>query len=115
MTNEELVALIQGGERERLPELWNRAERFVAPQAHRRLVLSDGMGRGAFGDLCNAGYLALFTAAETHDPTAKRAFIGWLAVVPLKSAKAPGEPARMGRSLRSQANPSAAGRKFGWF
>ena len=30
MTNEELVALIQAGERDRLPELWDRVERFVA-------------------------------------------------------------------------------------
>ena len=32
MTNEELVALIQAGERDRLPELWEQVERFVALQ-----------------------------------------------------------------------------------
>lgn len=30
MTNEELVALIQGGERDRLSELWEQVEKFVA-------------------------------------------------------------------------------------
>ena len=30
MTNEELVAAIQAGERERLAELWAQVERFVS-------------------------------------------------------------------------------------
>ncbi len=46
MTNEELVELIQGGERELLPELWAQVERFVAQQARHRLVLSGGLGGG---------------------------------------------------------------------
>ena len=50
MNNEELVALIQGGEREKLPELWCQVERFVVQQAHRRLVLSDSMGGVEFGE-----------------------------------------------------------------
>ena len=37
MTNEELVALIQAGERDKLPELWEQVERFVALQANRLL------------------------------------------------------------------------------
>lgn len=85
MTNEELVALIQAGERDRLSELWGQMERFVAQQASRRIVLSGGIGGVEFGDLYNAGYLALVAAADTYDPAAGRSFIGWLALA-LKTA-----------------------------
>ncbi len=44
MNNEELAALIQNGERDRLPELWAQVERFVAQQANRRLILAGGLG-----------------------------------------------------------------------
>lgn len=56
MSNEELAALIQGGERDKLVEPWAQVERFVAQQARRRLVLSAGLGGVEFGDLYNAGY-----------------------------------------------------------
>lgn len=49
MTNEELVELIQVGERELLPELWAQVEQFVAQQARRRLVLSGGLGGWSLG------------------------------------------------------------------
>ena len=85
MSNEELVSLIQSGDRERLPELWGQVERFVAQQARRRLVLSAGLGGVEFGDLYNAGYLALVTAVDGFSPDAGYSFIGWLALR-LKSA-----------------------------
>lgn len=85
MTNEELVALIQGGERDRLPELWGQVERFVAAQARKRLALSGSMGGVEFGDLYNAGYIALVAAVDTYDPLAGKAFVGWLALA-LKTA-----------------------------
>lgn len=85
MTNEELVAMIQGGKRERLAELWRQVERFVAVQAHKRLVLSGGLGGVEFDDLYNAGYIALVAAVNTYDPLAGMSFIGWLATT-LKTA-----------------------------
>lgn len=85
MTNEELVALIQSGERDRLAELWAQVEKFVAMMARRRLVLSDGLGGVEFDDLYNAGYLALVAAVDSYNPEAGRAFIGWLSVA-LKTA-----------------------------
>ena len=85
MTNEELVALIQGGDRDKLEQLWGQVERFVAAQANKRLVLSGGLGGVEFGDLYNAGYIAVVAAADTYDPAAGRAFIGWLALA-LKTA-----------------------------
>lgn len=85
MSNEELVARIQNGERDRLPELWAQVERFVAVQARRRLVLSAGLGGVEFGDLYNVGYLALVMAADSFDPETGRTFISWLALA-LKTA-----------------------------
>ena len=80
MSNEELVELIQGGERDKLLELWGQVERFVAGQARRRLVLSAGAGGVEFGDLYNAGYLALVAAVDRFDPESGRTFISWLAL-----------------------------------
>lgn len=80
MGNEELVARIQAGERELLPQLWGQVERFVAKQAGRRIAAAGGFGGVEFGDLYNAGYLALVAAADSFDPEAGRSFIGWLAL-----------------------------------
>lgn len=80
MSNEELAVLIQGGERDKLPELWAQVERFVAKQAHRRMTDTGGFGGVEFGDLYNAGYLALVSAVDSFDPEAGRSFVGWLAL-----------------------------------
>lgn len=80
MTNEELAGLVRAGGRDRLPELWGRVERFVAAQARRRLALTGGLGGVEFGDLYDAGYLALVWAADSYDPAGGRSFVGWLAL-----------------------------------
>ena len=80
MSNEELAVLIQGGERDKLPELWAQVERFVAKQASRRMTATGGFGGVEFGDLYNAGYLALVSAVDSFDPEAGRSFVGWLAL-----------------------------------
>ena len=36
MSNEELVALIQAGERDRLSELWDNVEKFARREANKR-------------------------------------------------------------------------------
>lgn len=79
MSNEELVALIQAGEREKLAELWGQVERFVAVKAYRRHLLSDGLGSVKVEDLYQSGYLALVAAADSFNPAAGRSFISWLA------------------------------------
>lgn len=89
MTNEELVALIQAGERDRLPELWEQVERFVASRAN-RLLIAIGPDKAAlagveFGDLYNSGYFALVAAADSYKPEAGALFITWFALR-LKSA-----------------------------
>lgn len=85
MTNEELVARVQSGERDKLPELWEQVERFVAQQAHRLHLLSGGLGGVEVEDLYQSGYIALVAAADTYDPIAGRSFIGWLSLA-LKTA-----------------------------
>ena len=85
MGNEELVALIQGGERDRLSELWEQVERFVALQARRRVLFSGGLGGVEVDDLYQSGYIALVAAADSYDPAAGCSFIGWLALA-LKTA-----------------------------
>lgn len=108
MSNEELVALIQGGERNRLPELWGQVERFVAGQARKRLVLSGGLGGVEFGDLYNAGYIALVAAVDTYDPAAALALQDaedgiWLEQLHDALEKALTElPAQQGGTLRSR-------------
>lgn len=99
MSNEELVALIQAGEREKLAELWEQVERFVAVKAHRRHLLSDGLGGVEVEDLYQSGYLALVAAVDTYDPTAGRSFISWLALA-LKTAFAEAGSYRSSKQAR---------------
>lgn len=72
-------------ERDKLPELWNQVERFVAMQARRRVLLSDGLGGVEAEDLYQSGYIALVAAAESYNPETGRSFISWLALA-LKTA-----------------------------
>ena len=75
MTNEELVTLIQSGERDRLPELWEKVEKFVVLQAYRWHLLSDGLGGVEIEDLYQSGFIALVAAVDSYDPKAQ--FITW--------------------------------------
>lgn len=84
MTNEELVAKIQSGERDRLPELWEQVERFVANRAQRLMTLyangyMTNTGGLEFDDLYNSGYIALVAAVDTYKPDSEMQFIGWFA------------------------------------
>lgn len=76
MTNEDVVALIQQGERDKLHLLWEQVERFVAQQATRRARSSHI----DFDDFHQAGYLALVDAVDSFNPDKNMSFIGWLAL-----------------------------------
>lgn len=76
--NEALVARIQNGERELLPELWAQVERFISQQARQRSRLLRGIVPEE--DLYQSGYLALVDAVETFDPSMGMSFVGWLAL-----------------------------------
>lgn len=68
MTNEELAAQIQAGERDKLPELWSQVEQFVRQQARRRAYTLEGVSDITAEDLYHAGYLGMIKAVERYDP-----------------------------------------------
>lgn len=84
MTNEELVAMIQAGERDRMPQLWSQVERFVAKRANHIMTMyaagyMANSGGVEFDDLYNSGYLALVAAVDTYKPDKGMKFISWFA------------------------------------
>lgn len=87
MSNEELVAVIQAGETERMGELWEQVAGLVKWKAKRIMTVLDAWGgRGVeFDDLYHSGYPALVEAVETYDRAAGGAFSSWFMFY-LKSA-----------------------------
>lgn len=84
MTNEELVKLIQAGQRDALHVLWAQVERFAARKARQYITLT-GSPEAELDDLYDSAYIALVYAAETYDPEREKTFIGWFALT-LKTA-----------------------------
>ena len=78
MTNEELAVLIQTGEMDRLLELWQQVERFVAMRARSMAEKSNGRHGVTAEDLYQCGYLALVSAVDTFSPDAGCKFTSWL-------------------------------------
>ncbi len=78
MTNEELAARIQAGERDLIPELWEQVRRFVWQQARRRFVLTNGYGGMDVEDLAQSGFLALLEAVEDFQPKREYQFLTFL-------------------------------------
>lgn len=85
MSNEELAAAVQAGDREKLLPLWEQVERFIAQQAGRRFRALGGVGGVTAEDLYQSGFLALMAAVDSFDLAAGMSFIGWLALA-LKTA-----------------------------
>ena len=80
MSNEELVAAIQGGAVELMGQLWEQVEGLVSWKANHIMTALEGCGgRGVeFEDLYQSGYLAMVAAVNTYDPAAGGAFSTWL-------------------------------------
>lgn len=75
MSNEELVVLIQGGERDKLMELWAQVRRMVLKEAVRWAAYrSNGID---LEDLEQAGFIALMRAVDSFNPTAGARFSTW--------------------------------------
>lgn len=68
MTNEELAAKIQQGERELIPELWNQVEKFVSQQAGICARKLEGFGGATEEDMYQSGFLALVDAVDSFNP-----------------------------------------------
>ena len=79
-SNEELVAMIQAGEREQLPALWDQVQAFVRFEAARWLrAWQKSRPSLEFDDLYQYGYIALCEAVKTYQEGENMSFIGWLA------------------------------------
>ena len=75
MTNEELAAMVQSGERDRLIELWQQVRRMALKEAVRWAAYhSNGVDEE---DLEQAGFIALMRAVDSFDPTAGAKFSTW--------------------------------------
>ena len=78
MSNEELVALIQAGERNRLPELWEQMRHITYMAASRQARILKGRGGVTAEDLYQSGYIALVAAVNSYKPGAGCSFKSWL-------------------------------------
>lgn len=75
MGNEELVMLIQGGDRDRLTELWQQIRRMTLKEAVRWAAYrSNG---AELEDLEQAGFIALMRAVDSFDLCAGVRFSTW--------------------------------------
>lgn len=105
MSNEELAALVQAGERERLVELWGQTRRLVLKQANRWAVYRSGGAE--LEDLEQAGFIAVLRAADSFDPAAGCKFSSWLQPFVLDEfTKATGR--RSARQARDPLNGAAS-------
>lgn len=85
MTNEELAAAIQAGDRDKLPELWEQVRRLVYLRA-RRVYAALGDDRIAdLDDLMQAGFFGLLEAVKRFDPSSGLKFTSYLGTT-LKTA-----------------------------
>lgn len=78
MSNEELCAAIQAGERDKLETLWSKCERFIDMMAGKYYALLDGRSTADRSDLYQSGYIALVEAAKSFDVNSGFKFLTWL-------------------------------------
>lgn len=77
MSNEQLAVLIQAGETERIPELWQQTERLVKWKANRIMTALELRGNPCgvtFDDLHQSGFIALMEAVHYYNPEDGAAF-----------------------------------------
>ena len=72
MSNEDLVILIQSGEREKLVELWANIRGMALREAHKWLAYRSGGVE--LEDLEQAAFIALMRAVDSFDPSAECKF-----------------------------------------
>lgn len=97
MSNEELVAVIQGGE-DRMGELWQQVERLVSWKANRIMTALNGRGGVEFDDLYQSGYPAMVAAVDSYKPAVGK-FSTWF-MLHLKTAFAEATGYRSNRQQR---------------
>ena len=124
MSNEELVAVIQSGEEERMGELWEQAKGLVAWKARHIMTALDLRGSSCgveLEDLTQSGYLALVNAVETYKPE-NGAFSTWLTchlkntfadVTGYRTQRGQNEPLNNALSLDKTVDDESDGTPFG--
>lgn len=78
MTNEELVALIQAGKRDRLLDLWAQVRLLALKVAQRWNTALDGRGGVTMDDLEQHGFLAMMNAVDHIDLSCETKFSTYL-------------------------------------
>ena len=99
MSNEDLVMLIQAGERDKLMELWGQVRRLVRDMAYKRLRATNGAGGVTMDDLMQAGFLGFLEAVRAYDPAAGFRFTSYLSY-PVKTAFSEAEGRRSEKQKR---------------
>ena len=107
VSNEELVAAIQAGDQNRMGELWEQTERFIAWKARRVMTTLESNSTVEVDDLIQSGYFALVAAVRTYKP-GDMVFVKWLSfylqtafaeVAGYRTVKMRNDPCRWATSL----------------
>ncbi len=78
MTNEELVQLIQDGQAEYIPQLWDQVYLFICRMAKKRLIGEDGYAWQLEDDLVNESYFSFLEAIDGFKPDGGASFLTYL-------------------------------------
>ncbi len=79
MTNEELVKLIQDGQTEYIPQLWDQVYKFICLKAKRRLIGEAAHIKELEDDLVNEAYFDFLRAVERYKFDCGAGFLTYLA------------------------------------
>lgn len=78
MTNEELVKLIQDGQAEYIPQLWDQVYRFICLLAKKRLIGEADHIKQLEDDLVNESYFSFLEAIDGYKPDGGASFLTYL-------------------------------------
>lgn len=78
MTNEELVQLIQDGQAEYIPQLWDQVYLFICSMAKKRLIGEDGSVWQLEDDLVNESYFSFLEAIDGFKQDGGAKFLTYL-------------------------------------
>lgn len=78
MTNEELVRLIQDGQNEYIPQLWDQVYLFICSMAKKRLLGEPEHIKQLEDDLINESYFDFLRAVEGYNAECEGSFINYL-------------------------------------
>ena len=78
MSNEELVNMIQNGQRDLIESLWWQVYKFVRKMAKQRLAFMAPHFRDLEDDLVSEAYFGMIEAIKKYDETAGKSFLSYL-------------------------------------